>query len=111
MPSIKVLAIDGGGIRGIIPAMILAEIQTRLGMDLLKLDLIAGTSPAVSRPCIGAGSKGDGPYLPVKALRSIPKWARNLPENILTPERQVSAQIFSRCPGICARAILRRRGI
>jgi len=37
----KVLAIDGGGIRGIIPATILAEIQTRLGMDLFKaFDLI-----------------------------------------------------------------------
>lgn len=43
--SIKILAIDGGGIRGIIPAVILGELQTRLGMDLWNaFDLIAGTS-------------------------------------------------------------------
>jgi len=29
--SIKVLAIDGGGIRGIIPAVILRELQERTG--------------------------------------------------------------------------------
>ncbi|HEX5422505.1 MAG TPA: patatin-like phospholipase family protein [Candidatus Acidoferrales bacterium] len=45
MKSIKVLAIDGGGIRGLIPALILSEIQKRLGADLYKFfDLISGTS-------------------------------------------------------------------
>ena len=43
--SIKVLAIDGGGIRGIIPAVILRELQKRTGKDLWQtFDLIAGTS-------------------------------------------------------------------
>ncbi len=43
--SIKVLAIDGGGIRGIIPAVILSELQKRLGKELWQaFDLIAGTS-------------------------------------------------------------------
>src|SRR5579859_6656079 len=43
--SIKILAIDGGGIRGIIPAVILTVIQKRLGTDLWRsFDLIAGTS-------------------------------------------------------------------
>ena len=57
MPSIKVLAIDGGGIRGIIPAVILAEIQNRLGVDLFKaFDLIAGTSTGgIIALGIGAG--------------------------------------------------------
>jgi hypothetical protein len=32
--SIKVLTIDGGGIRGIIPAIILDELQKRLSQDL-----------------------------------------------------------------------------
>ena len=42
---IKVLALDGGGIRGIIPATILAEIERRMGAPIAKLfDLIAGTS-------------------------------------------------------------------
>ncbi|HEY9750909.1 MAG TPA: CBASS cGAMP-activated phospholipase [Allocoleopsis sp.] len=42
---IKVLAIDGGGIRGIIPAMLLAEIEKRTGRAIAELfDVIAGTS-------------------------------------------------------------------
>ena len=41
----KVLSIDGGGIRGIIPAKILAEIEKRTGKRICELfDLIAGTS-------------------------------------------------------------------
>jgi len=41
----KVLSIDGGGIRGIIPAMILAEIERRTGKQIWEMfDLIAGTS-------------------------------------------------------------------
>jgi patatin-like phospholipase/acyl hydrolase len=42
---IKILSIDGGGIRGIIPAMVLAEIERRTGRPACELfDLIAGTS-------------------------------------------------------------------
>ena len=41
----KVLSIDGGGIRGIIPAMVLAEIERRTGKTTSELfDLVAGTS-------------------------------------------------------------------
>ncbi len=43
--KVKVLAIDGGGIRGIIPAKILSEIEKRTGKQISELfDLIAGTS-------------------------------------------------------------------
>jgi patatin-like phospholipase/acyl hydrolase len=42
---IKVLSIDGGGIRGIIPAMVLAEIEKRTNKPISELfHLIAGTS-------------------------------------------------------------------
>ncbi|HEY4377084.1 MAG TPA: patatin-like phospholipase family protein [Acidimicrobiales bacterium] len=42
---LRVLAVDGGGIRGIIPAMVLAEIERRTGKPGSELfDLIAGTS-------------------------------------------------------------------
>jgi patatin-like phospholipase/acyl hydrolase len=45
MPLIKILSIDGGGIRGIIPAMVLAELEERSGRPIAELfDLIAGTS-------------------------------------------------------------------
>src|SRR5215203_5976433 len=41
----KVLSIDGGGIRGIIPAMILAEIERRTGKRTVEVfGLVAGTS-------------------------------------------------------------------
>jgi patatin-like phospholipase/acyl hydrolase len=41
----RILSIDGGGIRGIIPAMVMAEIEKRTEMPIHKLfDLIAGTS-------------------------------------------------------------------
>jgi len=42
---IRILSIDGGGIRGIIPAMVLAELERKTGRPICKLfDLIAGTS-------------------------------------------------------------------
>lgn len=42
---IKILSIDGGGIRGLIPAMVLAEIEKRTGRPVARLfHLIAGTS-------------------------------------------------------------------
>jgi uncharacterized protein len=42
---VKILALDGGGIRGIVPAMLLAEIERRTQRPVAKLfDLVAGTS-------------------------------------------------------------------
>jgi len=41
----KILSLDGGGIRGIIPATILAHIEKRTGKNISRMfDLIAGTS-------------------------------------------------------------------
>ena len=41
----RVLAIDGGGIRGIVPALVLAELEARAGRPVRELfDLVAGTS-------------------------------------------------------------------
>lgn len=45
MSPIKILSIDGGGIRGVIPALILSEIEKRTGKKITELfDLLAGTS-------------------------------------------------------------------
>jgi uncharacterized protein len=42
---LRVLALDGGGIRGIIPASLLAELERRCGRRISEMfDLIAGTS-------------------------------------------------------------------
>ena len=44
-PMVRVLAIDGGGIRGILPALVLAEIERLAGRPTVELfDLVAGTS-------------------------------------------------------------------
>jgi patatin-like phospholipase/acyl hydrolase len=42
---VRILAIDGGGIRGLIPAVVLADLERRTGRRTAELfDLIAGTS-------------------------------------------------------------------
>jgi predicted acylesterase/phospholipase RssA len=49
---VRVLAIDGGGIRGLIPAIVLAEIERRCGRPAGQLfDLIAGTSTGAIIAC------------------------------------------------------------
>jgi len=98
VPSIKVLAIDGGGIRGIIPATILTEIQKRLGMDLLQVfDLVAGTSTGgIIALGIGSRCKDNGPYSPREL---VDLYVQNGPKifkkNLLTPERQVILPKYS----------------
>src|SRR3954471_12253634 len=42
---VRILSIDGGGIRGIIPALVLVELEKRAGKRTFELfDLFAGTS-------------------------------------------------------------------
>jgi patatin-like phospholipase/acyl hydrolase len=49
---VKVLAIDGGGIRGLIPALVLAEIERRTERRIAELvDMIAGTSTGAILAC------------------------------------------------------------
>ena len=50
--SVRILAIDGGGIRGLIPALVLAEIERRTSRRIADLvDLVAGPGgrPTVQR--------------------------------------------------------------
>jgi uncharacterized protein len=87
MKTIKVLAIDGGGIRGIIPAMILSEIQKRLGADLYKFfDLISGTSTGgIIALGIGTQCNKGQPYSPVElANLYIDKGPGIFKKNLLT---------------------------
>lgn len=43
--TVKILAIDGGGVRGLIPALILAEVEKRCAKPVWQLfDVVAGTS-------------------------------------------------------------------
>ena len=42
---IRILSIDGGGVRGLIPALVLSKLEKLTGLPICKLfDLIAGTS-------------------------------------------------------------------
>lgn len=59
-PCIRILSIDGGGVRGIIPAKVLERIEKKTGQPISRLfDFIAGTSTgavislALTKPSIG----------------------------------------------------------
>src|SRR5436190_13299530 len=99
--TMKILSIDGGGIRGIIPAMILAEIEKRLGEQLHRVfDLIAGTSTGgIITLAVGARSKGDGPYRPGELADM---YVENGPEifhkNVMTPLRMLLRPKYSAEP-------------
>ncbi len=57
----NILSIDGGGIRGMIPAVVLAEIERRTGRRVADLfDLIAGTSTGGILACALARAGDDG---------------------------------------------------
>ena len=64
MPRLfRILAIDGGGVRGLIPATILAELERRTGRPVAALfDLVAGTSAGGLLALGLAKPQGDGPH-------------------------------------------------
>jgi uncharacterized protein len=75
VPKMKILSIDGGGIRGIIPALVLAEIEERTGRRVAELfDLIAGTSTggilaaALTRPADDGEGRPGGPRYAARDL-------------------------------------------
>jgi hypothetical protein len=89
--SIKILAIDGGGIRGIIPAIFLREIEKRLNRELWQLfDLIAGTSTGgIIALGIGTDCNQGKPYA---AGDLVDLYLQNGPaifkKSFFTPERE-----------------------
>jgi uncharacterized protein len=96
--SIKVLAIDGGGIRGIVPAVILSEIQERLGPELYEsFDLISGTSTGgiialgIATPC-----NNGRPYSPGQLVNLyIENGPAIFKKNWLTPARELLLPKYS----------------
>jgi patatin-like phospholipase/acyl hydrolase len=86
----RVLSIDGGGIRGIVPATVLAALEQRTGRPVCDLfDLIGGTSTggilalALTRPNPSPSSAG-------------PRWSA---AEIVTLYREEGPRIFSRSLG------------
>jgi patatin-like phospholipase/acyl hydrolase len=58
---VRILAIDGGGIRGLIPAVVLADLERRTGRRTAEMfDLIAGTSTGGILACGLTRPGGDG---------------------------------------------------
>lgn len=69
---IRILSIDGGGIRGIIPAMVLAEIERRTGKNTAYLfDLIAGSSTGgiIALALVKPTEDGKPQYLATDTIR------------------------------------------
>jgi len=96
--TIKVLSIDGGGIRGIIPAVILDALQQRLGREPYQtFDLIAGTSTGgIITVGIGTACNNGKPY---SAKQLIDLYVQNgtsiFRKNIFTPERELLLPKYS----------------
>jgi len=62
---VRVLSIDGGGIRGLIPAVVLAEIEARTGRRIAELfDLVAGTSTGGILACALTAPSPQDPAVP-----------------------------------------------
>jgi patatin-like phospholipase/acyl hydrolase len=68
----NILSIDGGGIRGIIPAMLLCEIEKRTGKPISELfDYVAGTSTGgILALGLNAPSEGD-PHKPRYSAKDL----------------------------------------
>jgi patatin-like phospholipase/acyl hydrolase len=70
---VKVLSIDGGGIRGLIPALVLAEIERRTGRRIAEMvDLVAGTSTGGILACgLTRPGPGGAPLYSAEELAAI----------------------------------------
>ena len=67
----KILSIDGGGVRGLIPGMVIVEIEKRMGKPISELfDLISGTSAGGHIALALATPGADGK--PLRAIRPAP---------------------------------------
>jgi len=90
--SIKILSIDGGGIRGIISAVILRELLQRVGRPAHEtFDLIAGTSTGgIIALALGTPANQGAPYSPAELLQLYFENGRTIfDKNLLTLLRQV----------------------
>jgi patatin-like phospholipase/acyl hydrolase len=92
---VKVLSIDGGGIRGIIPALVLAEIERRTERAACELfDLIAGTSTG---GIIALGVTAPAPAGAEQGGSGRPRWSA----------RQMAGMYESEGPKIFHRSLVR----
>ncbi len=92
MARINVLSIDGGGIRGIIPAIILAAIEDGVGRRLYEVfDLIAGTSTGgIIALGVGTVAKHGEPYRPTDLVELyVSNGPKIFNKTLLTPAKSL----------------------
>ena len=82
----RVLSIDGGGIRGIIPALVIAHLEQKTGQPASELfDLIVGTSTGgmlalgLALPTDGDGNRAANRPLSDRQRLSFPSSSRHKP--------------------------------
>jgi uncharacterized protein len=69
----RILSIDGGGIRGLIPAILLTEVERRTGRRICELfDLIAGTSTGGILACALTAPAAEDPARPRYRADELP---------------------------------------
>lgn len=91
----KILSIDGGGIRGILPARVLQEIEERTGKPISALfDLIAGTSTGGILALCLTKPKKDNVKVPRYSAEDIFKLYENEGENIFSRSRWITVGLI-----------------
>lgn len=98
---IHVLSIDGGGIRGIIPAVILKALRERIGKDLYRVfDLMAGTSTGgIIAAALATACHHGRPYQPDELLEFyVSKGPGIFRKHWYTPLRQLLRPKYSALP-------------
>jgi patatin-like phospholipase/acyl hydrolase len=94
--AVRVLSIDGGGVRGVVPAMVLAEIEARTGRHLADLfDIVAGASTGAVL-AVGLAVPSDKPGAPRwSAKDGVEIYNERLPEVFDRSAWQAAAGIGS----------------
>jgi len=70
--TVRALSIDGGGIRGIIPATILMQLEAETGKRVFELfDVIVGTSTGGILALAATCAQADGRPKPMSQIRSL----------------------------------------
>jgi uncharacterized protein len=92
MAKFRILSIDGGGLRGIIPVLILKELEQRTGRRLFEMfDMVAGTSTG---GLIAAGAFVGKNGQPVYTLDQVAEVYTSRGKEIF-PDRGVLGDIFT----------------
>jgi patatin-like phospholipase/acyl hydrolase len=110
---VKILAIDGGGIRGLIPAVVLADLERRTGRRTAEMfDLIAGTSTGGILACglTRPGEEGGAPVFTAADLIGL--YESEGPEifhrSLLKRIESVEGYVDERYDDVALNAALRR---